>query len=602
MPNKKWCTHWLWTLILSLFLLITNGQFLLAQPEAPTQLFITDTNAGSPPTLELQVYGIGPQGEPLDLHRQLLTLKHNNVPVTAYEFGANKEVGTFTVFLIDIPSGVTAQFEAIKAAIQQYAAPPIMREQVDAIAIYEVGLSDARPLLPPDRFYNSVTNFLTNSFAPTSGATALIDSTVDLLEEIPDLKPDPAMAASVVIISDGTDAVSTRFQASDITNLSNRLGIPIHTIWLTNQDLTSIGQQQGQDFLIQTASRARGLAINMENATDWAVIWNRITSFRSQTIIRYQIADLQGGTVPVELALMEQPGVTAVAEITLPTNMPSIQLNLPEESRIISLPDLNSAIALRFSTTYRWLDGVDRTFAAAQLVVNGVPQEIRASEIASFTAEISNLRFGPNTLQIAVLDNQGMRATSPVVTLQVNQGRRVIPDDLSTGGGLVQTLVRGVAILLIAAVLAGGFFFIWRQGLLRSLPALLPKGGSRRRGGAGPQVIYEPAPAEEDGPRVLARLVVLDAISKMPPEMPLIGFQVRLGRSPQQADIAFENDLTVSRLHATMMLEGNYYRIFDEGSTSGTWVNEKQVPEYGVQLVDGDEIHLGAVHLRFYQP
>jgi hypothetical protein len=50
------------------------------------------------------------------------------------------------------------------------------------------------------------------------------------------------------------------------------------------------------------------------------------------------------------------------------------------------------------------------------------------------------------------------------------------------------------------------------------------------------------------------------------------------------------------------MLEGNHYRIFDEGSTSGTWVNEKAVPEYGVQLVDGDEVHLGAVLLRFRQP
>jgi predicted component of type VI protein secretion system len=74
---------------------------------------------------------------------------------------------------------------------------------------------------------------------------------------------------------------------------------------------------------------------------------------------------------------------------------------------------------------------------------------------------------------------------------------------------------------------------------------------------------------------------------------------VRLGRSPAQADIAFENDITVSRLHATLHLEGVHYRIFDEHSTSGTWVNEQQVPEYGIQLMDGDEIHLGAVHLRY---
>ena len=49
------------------------------------------------------------------------------------------------------------------------------------------------------------------------------------------------------------------------------------------------------------------------------------------------------------------------------------------------------------------------------------------------------------------------------------------------------------------------------------------------------------------------------------------------------------------------MLEGTHYRIFDENSTSGTWVNERQVPDYGLELEDGDEIHLGAVHLRFRQ-
>jgi pSer/pThr/pTyr-binding forkhead associated (FHA) protein len=49
------------------------------------------------------------------------------------------------------------------------------------------------------------------------------------------------------------------------------------------------------------------------------------------------------------------------------------------------------------------------------------------------------------------------------------------------------------------------------------------------------------------------------------------------------------------------MLEGNRYRLYDAGSTSGTWVNEQQVPEYGIQLRDGDEIFLGQVHLRFRQ-
>lgn len=590
-------------LVMMGLLLGGNGRFLAAQAEAPTQLFITATNAGSPPTLELQAYGITPQGEPLNFSGQTLILKHNNLPVIGYEFGGLKEVGVFTVFLIDIPEGVSGQFEAIQQAIRQYASPPVMKEQVDAIAIYEVGTRDARVLLPPDRFYNSVINFFSNQLALSTGATALIDSAVNLLTQIPALKPDPAMAAALVIISDGTDAVSTQFRAADVAARANELGIPVHTVWLTNQQLSSVGQQQGQDYLIQVASRARGLAVKMENPTDWAIIWNRIASFRNQNIIRYQVAELQGGTFPVELGLVDRPEATAVAQITVPGNMPSIQFDLPPESRTIALPNLNTAVRLRFRTTVRWLDGVERSLSAAQLVVNGVPQEVAAAEVSDFTIELTNLGYGANTLQMAVLDNQGMRATSPVITLQVSQGRRAIPPKLEAGGGIVQTLARVVVVLLILIVLLVGFFFLWRQGLLKSLPNLLPKGGRRRKRLEVP-ASYEPGAGVDldDGPRVLARLVVLDAVSQMPPEMPLIGVRVKLGRSPQQADIAFEHDLTVSRLHATMMLEGTTYRIFDEGSTSGTWVNEQQVPEYGIQLMDGDEIHLGAVHLRFYQP
>jgi pSer/pThr/pTyr-binding forkhead associated (FHA) protein len=76
---------------------------------------------------------------------------------------------------------------------------------------------------------------------------------------------------------------------------------------------------------------------------------------------------------------------------------------------------------------------------------------------------------------------------------------------------------------------------------------------------------------------------------------------IRIGRSPSMCDIAFRDDLTVSRQHAVLMLEGNHYRLFDENSTSGSWVNGRQVPEYGVELADGDEIHLGAVHMMYRQ-
>ena len=67
-------------------------------------------------------------------------------------------------------------------------------------------------------------------------------------------------------------------------------------------------------------------------------------------------------------------------------------------------------------------------------------------------------------------------------------------------------------------------------------------------------------------------------------------------------DLAFKDDITMSRIHATIVKEGSDYRIFDEQSTSGSFVNEQRVPDYGIQLIDRDEIRLGGVTLRFRQP
>jgi pSer/pThr/pTyr-binding forkhead associated (FHA) protein len=95
-------------------------------------------------------------------------------------------------------------------------------------------------------------------------------------------------------------------------------------------------------------------------------------------------------------------------------------------------------------------------------------------------------------------------------------------------------------------------------------------------------------------------LDILESLSKMPASVVINRSEYLIGRS-STVDLAFTDDPTVSRIHATIVQDGKIYRIFDEQSTSGTYINDKQVPEYGLQLANGDEIHMGAVHLRFRQ-
>jgi pSer/pThr/pTyr-binding forkhead associated (FHA) protein len=117
-----------------------------------------------------------------------------------------------------------------------------------------------------------------------------------------------------------------------------------------------------------------------------------------------------------------------------------------------------------------------------------------------------------------------------------------------------------------------------------------------------PPVPVAPRPSAADSSAIgPAHLEVVESATSMPRRIPLESDEIRLGRSPNLADVAFEQDITVSRLHASIIWDGHSYRLYDDDSTSGTWVNDQEVPDYGIQLFDGDLIYMGKVVVRFRQ-
>src|SRR4029079_19838245 len=72
-----------------------------------------------------------------------------------------------------------------------------------------------------------------------------------------------------------------------------------------------------------------------------------------------------------------------------------------------------------------------------------------------------------------------------------------------------------------------------------------------------------------------------------------------LGRDGALPETVF-HDRSVSRLHARLVVTDGAYRLYDAGSTSGTWINYAPVAvESGQSLEHGDLINLGRVQLRF---
>jgi hypothetical protein len=310
----------------------------------------------------------------------------------------------------------------------------------------------------------------------------------------------------------------------------------------------------------------------------------------------------------VVLSLASDPAVSASSVVEIPENQPEVFLNLPPDSGTITMTSVAEPVQLRLGATVTWLDGFDREVREARLRVNGQDvSEVPPDQLEDFTVEVSNLQFGDNVLELFIEDEQGLVASNLPVTISVMEGdQQIIPADMQPERELGSTVLNIFLGLVVLGVLVGLFFWLWRSGIFARLT---PK---RRSHAAEPGVTYTtgvdpnaPPGTGTDlpaGPPFEAHLQIVESVTEMPASLELLGAMIRIGRSPSMSDIAFRDDLTVSRQHAVLMLEGNHFRLFDENSTSGTWVNGRQVPDYGIELADGDEIHLGAVHIIYSQP
>jgi hypothetical protein len=96
-----------------------------------------------------------------------------------------------------------------------------------------------------------------------------------------------------------------------------------------------------------------------------------------------------------------------------------------------------------------------------------------------------------------------------------------------------------------------------------------------------------------------ARLVLVEGDASLPQSVEIVGSNTRIGRDSSLSNVVLD-DPRVSRYHCRIAEEGDdIFRIYDEGSTSGTYVNYKPVDIRGQVLQHGDQVHIGPIGMRF---
>jgi predicted component of type VI protein secretion system len=96
----------------------------------------------------------------------------------------------------------------------------------------------------------------------------------------------------------------------------------------------------------------------------------------------------------------------------------------------------------------------------------------------------------------------------------------------------------------------------------------------------------------------LSRISEVDNLPVSTP-LPITADKTVLGHDPDQATIVLD-DISIEASHArlTRQADGSY-RLADEGTIAGTWINYSPVSQGGSRLEHGDLIHIGKVGFRF---
>ncbi len=257
-------------------------------------------------------------------------------------------------------------------------------------------------------------------------------------------------------------------------------------------------------------------------------------------------------------------------------------------------------------------DGRLRPIVYSALYVDGTLMvEKLEPPFDQFTWSLDNYTAdGTHQLQVQAKDNLGLTGAS--VEIPVNIRIELPPEN---PWGFVQQnmpLLVGLIVLVAGAVLT---LVLVLGGRLKPRT---PGARNKRKRKSDP--VTQPLPIKENPARrlptwvnrlqwphkaaspktyaYLSRISEKDNLAIEPP-IPITTEQVTIGRDPDQAILVLDHP-SIEGLHARLSRrEDGAFRLADEGTIAGTWINYTPVSSEGSRLEHGDLVHIGRLGFRF---
>lgn len=258
-------------------------------------------------------------------------------------------------------------------------------------------------------------------------------------------------------------------------------------------------------------------------------------------------------------------------------------------------------------------DGRQRPLTQSALYVDGVMVDENLSP--PFDQFVWNLETysnnGTHILQVRVVDNLGLTGASielPVfVSIESSFNNPWMTMQRNLPALTVMLVIVAGAILLLALLLSGQLRPVTQRAARkkgpRSDPVTQPVAINDSDLNKSSQTWMNRLqwPQRHITPKARAffsRIAEDETLDASPP-IAITTSEVTLGSNPNLASLVIE-DASVEGLHARLrILEDGAFRISDEGSMAGTWLNFSPVSKAGARLVHGDLVHIGRVGFRF---
>lgn len=459
--------------------------------------------------------------------------------------------------------------------------------------------------------------------------TPSLDTLVRAVDIAADSPPRPGMERAVLYITAPLQG-DLAFGLQSLTARANQQNVRIFVWWVASPDSFT---SRTANLLLELTEQTKGQFFAFSRDEPIPNLESYLEPLRSIYHLAYDSRITSGGThqLVVEIQHNDQRVKTPIQSFDFDLQppdpafiSPSIEiLRQPSPESQGNPWETNSEglipKELDLQVLIDFPDGRTRPLVRTRLYVDGViVDENTKPPFDRFTWNLDvYTATGQHLLQVEASDNLGLTGASIETLFQVKVDR---PSGsplafLSRHGPLIAALI----VLLSGAVL---LLVLVMGGRIRPRALLMPQDLRRgRRQKSDP--VTQPVPMKNEtsrrrlpgwvnrlqwpqrrlAPQTFAFLTLLsdsDQAASVSP-ISITANELTLGRDPNQATIVLD-DPSVEPLHARLVRkEDGSFRLADEGSVAGTWINYTPVPQEGAPLEHGDLVHFGRVGFRFVQ-